>query len=280
MGMSETWMEFPEVWNAMSEVFRTSYHKFGGIMVSQPAGGIVAELISMSIPQPRYIRKVKRYGDIGVNKIAFAVSDVQGFYGENTEKIRFFSEPKSMKLEGWGDYNFVYGRDPEGNLLEFVSSPKLDVQQTFGGARWLGVSVTDLDRSLAFWQSVAFDQMVLEPHEAFSGLVDEAAGSEGTCVRSCLLANSSGGGMLELYECMKPRGRSIPFNTSWGDFGYLELCLETDNFHELSQQTRELGLDHLHLPCIAFDMEDRQFWFEYVQDPDGIPMEIIGVIMK
>lgn len=249
-------------------------------MVSQPVGGIIAELVSMSIPHPRYIRKIKRFGDIGVSKIAFAVGNVKSFYSEYSDRIKFFAEPRSMNLEGWGEYNFVYGRDAEGNLLEFVAAPKLGVTGPWGGACWLGVAVTDLDRSLDFWRSVAFDEILVEPHEKLSGLVDEVADARETRVRSCLLRNSGGGGMLELYECVKPRGRSIPFNTTWGDFGYFEVCLETENFHEMAQQIREMKLDVLHSPCLAFDLEDRQYWFEYIQDPDGIVLEIIGVILK
>jgi catechol 2,3-dioxygenase-like lactoylglutathione lyase family enzyme len=280
LGMSEVYLEFPEVWNPMGDVFRTSLHKFAGVMVSHPSGGITVELIAMSIPHPRPIRVKKRYGDIGVNKITIAVSDVKGFYAASMGTITFFSEPRSVTLPGWGEYSFVYGCDPEGNLLEFVSAPKLEVKDSLGGACWLGVGVTDLERSMAFWQSTAFDQVVIEPHEGFSGLVDEVADGKDTKIRSCLLANSKGGGMLELYESVKPRGRSIPFNSMWGDFGYMEVCVDTDDFHALAQETREQGFNHLHSPCIAFDMADRQFWFEYIQDPDGIVMEIIGVVMK
>jgi catechol 2,3-dioxygenase-like lactoylglutathione lyase family enzyme len=280
LGISEVFMEFPEVWNPMVDVFRTSYHKFGGIMLSHPAGGMIVELIAMSIPRPRYIRKIKRYGDIGVNKITVAVSDVKSFYESRKDTIKFFSEPGSTNLPDWGEHNFVYGSDPEGNLFEFVSGPKLTTEGTFGGIRWVGVGVTDLVRSMAFYQSTAFDVLVVGPHEEFSGLVDEVSGAKGARVRSCLLANSKAGGMIELYECIKPRGRSMPFNTMWGDFGYFEVCVETDSFHELAQQTRMEGMEFLHSPCIAFDMEDRQYWFEYVQDPDGIVIEIIGEVLK
>jgi len=31
--------------------------------------------------------------------------------------------------------------------------------------------------------------------------------------------------MIELFEVMEPRGRSMPFAAGWGDFGYLQVCL-------------------------------------------------------
>jgi catechol 2,3-dioxygenase-like lactoylglutathione lyase family enzyme len=278
---TKVWEEFPEIWNAMTEVFRTSHHKFAGIMFGQEAEGVVVELISMSIPLPRPIRKDKKYGDIGVNKITVAVKDVEQFYKEYNEKIKFAAQPQTVGVPAWGDYNFIYARDPENNLIEFISGPKVESASLFGGVRWLGVSVTDLERSMDFYQKyVGFDTVVVKPHENFSGLVDEVSGANGTKVRSCLLANSKGGGMLELYELLKPRGRSIPLNTYWGDFGYLEVALWVDDIHSSASYFREEGLNILHSPCMAFDGPEIQFWFAYTTDPDGIPVELIAAMPK
>jgi len=150
LGMTETYLEFPEVWNPMVDVFRASLHKFAGTMLYPPAGGIVVELIEMSLPHPRPIRKIKRYGDIGVNKITIAVSDVGKFYGGYQDRIAFLSEPRSTKLPGWGggEYTFVYGPRSGGELAGVYFRPCNGETETFGGARWLGVAVTDLERSV------------------------------------------------------------------------------------------------------------------------------------
>ena len=278
---TKTWEEFPEVWNAMSDIFRTSYHKFSGIMVDQEAAGIVVELIRMTVPHPRPIRKENRYGDIGVNKLTITVSDAEAFYKGMKDTSNFSSEPKSTTFPSWGDYHFVYARDPEGNLIEFVSGEKLEVKDKFGGARWLGLGVTDLERSMAFYQKyVGFDTVVLNPHENFGGLVDDISGARETKVRSCLLANSEGGGMLELYELLKPRGRSIPFNTHWGDFGYLEVAVMCHDIHESAAYYDREGIEWLHRPCLAFDTGDEELWFLYIKDPDGIPVELVAAMPK
>jgi catechol 2,3-dioxygenase-like lactoylglutathione lyase family enzyme len=277
----KVWMEFPEVWNAMGEVFRTSYHKFRGIMFCQEAGGVIVELISMSIPIPRPIRKEKRFGDIGVNKIAIAVSDVEQLYRELSNKINFSFKPKSTTIPGWGDYHFVFARDPEGNLIEFISGPKTEAENRFGGVRWVGISVTDLERSIVFYQKyVGFDTVVVNPHNSFSGLVDEISGAKETQVRSCLLSNSRGGGMLELYELLKPRGRSIPLNTYWGDFGYLEVSTFCNDIHEMGRYFNGEGIEWLHRPAMVFDEVEEEGWFLYIRDPDGIPVETVAVMPK
>jgi len=86
--------------------------------------------------------------------------------------------------------------------------------------------------------------------------------------------------MLELYECMKPRGRSIPLNTYWGDFGYLEISIEADDIHEMGSYCKKEGLDFLHHPCVAFDLADKELWFMYILDPDGIPVETVAEMPK
>ncbi|MFC2070616.1 VOC family protein, partial [Chloroflexota bacterium] len=210
----------------MEGVVRMSPVVFGGAMLNQEAGEFSVELIKMVKPVPCAIRKDFRYGDIGAAKITIAVSDLDKLYGELKSKVNFYSEPKSVTIPEWGDYRFVYCRDPEGNLVEFISSANMEVKNKYGDARWVGISVTDLQRSKSYYQkNLGFDVVIIDTHESFSGLVDEVSGVKQTKVRSCVLANSEGGGMVELFEVLEPRGRSIPFSALWGDFGYLQTCL-------------------------------------------------------
>ncbi|MBW2369110.1 MAG: VOC family protein, partial [Deltaproteobacteria bacterium] len=278
--MTEVAFEFSEIWNAMPDVFRNSYHKFSGGMFYQESGGVILELIKVEIPTPRPIRKEIRYGDIGVNKITIAVSDITAFYKEYRDKVNFCSEPKTLELPGWGEHNFVHGKDPESNYVEFISSPKLPTMHVFGGGCWAGLSVTDLNRSMEFYQSLGFDTITVSPHDRFTGYMNEASGSEETKVRSCLMANSNGLGLLELSEFQHPRGRSIPLNSRWGDFGYLEISIECDDIHETAAFCRNKKMEFLHKPALAFEEKNVEMWFMYVYDPDGIPVEIIAAMPK
>jgi catechol 2,3-dioxygenase-like lactoylglutathione lyase family enzyme len=273
LGFTNVFMEEPmgEV-DGTYEMFRMPSARLAMIMLQQEAGGVIDELVQMSNPVPRPIRKETRYGDIGVAKIAIAVSNVERLYEELKGKVNFCSKPKSTKIPGWGDYAFVYGRDPEGNLIEFVSGSKLRVANRFGGSRWIGISVTDLERSRSFYQKyLGFDTLVVNSHSSFSGLVDEISGGSKTQVQSCIISNSRGGGMLELFEVLKPRGRSIPLATYWGDFGYLEVCLLSNDIHETEKHCEKEGLEILCRPV----NEGERTSFMYIRDPDGNPVEFI-----
>ena len=222
LAAGDVFAEIPEsAHEPMDEVVRSG-NVYSAVLCGQEGGGIVFELVRMVEPEPRPLRRDFRYGDIGVAKTTIAVDDVARLYRERQDGINFCSEPKSAAIQGRGNYRFVYCKDPEGNLIEFVSSDVVPVATGFGGARWVGVSVTDLERSMSFYRKqFKMEKVVIGVHEGFSGLVDEVSGADDTRVRSCLLANRRGEGMVELFEVTRPRGRSIPFASRWGDFGYL-----------------------------------------------------------
>jgi catechol 2,3-dioxygenase-like lactoylglutathione lyase family enzyme len=271
--------DFGVTHNAMPDFFRTSSHVFNGWMYMQEKDAIVVECIQRLEPSPRPIHKQARYGEIGVNKMTVEVADVETFCEAYKDRIRFVSPPKSADIPGWGDYAFAYGTDPDGNLIEFVSGSRIETEEMPGRIRSLGVSVTDLERSIAFYRKyVDFDTVVVEPHEAFSGLMGEVSGSDETQVRSCLLANSNGFHMLELYEVSRPRGRSIPFHVLWGDYGYLEGCYICNDILGLSRALMNEGLEFISQPTsmeIHEEGLEGTAWFIYVRDPDGIPVELL-----
>jgi catechol 2,3-dioxygenase-like lactoylglutathione lyase family enzyme len=271
--------DFGVTHDAMPDFFRASPHVFNGWMYMQEREGIVVECIQRLTPSPRPIHKQPRYGDIGVNKMTVEVADVERFHAGYKDRIQFVSTPRSTKIPGWGDYSFVFGTDPDGSLIEFVSGPKFEVEDTLGSIRSLGISVTDLDRSIEFYQKyVDFDRMVVAPHESFSGIVGEVSGSDDTQVRSCLLGNSNGLHLLELYEVSKPRGRSIPFHVLWGDYGYLESCCVTENVLGLARFLLKEGLEFISCPTpieVHEEGLEGTAWFAYVRDPDGIPVELL-----
>jgi catechol 2,3-dioxygenase-like lactoylglutathione lyase family enzyme len=278
LGLNDVFVEFPEGESeALSELVRTAHPRNASIFLSQEEGGIIVGLTQMIYPIPRAIRKDFRYGDIGVAKLTIAASDLERLYRQLRDRLNCCSKPKLVMIPGWGDYRFMYCRDPEGNIIELISGEKVPVRNRLGGVRWLGISVTDLPRSLSFYQKyLGFDTIVIGTHEHFSGLVDEISGGKQTTVRSCILASSEGDGMVELFEVMKPRGRSIPSFTRWGDFGYTQVCLNGKaglNIYKIADYFEKEGMEFLSGPQLMHDEKSGGFF--YIKDPDGIPLEFL-----
>jgi catechol 2,3-dioxygenase-like lactoylglutathione lyase family enzyme len=258
---------------AIRGLVRSSPALHHAIHLSHPAGGVSVALFHCKIPVPRPIRKDFRYGDIGLNKMTMAVSDVDQVHRDLSKNMTFCSAPKTLTIPGWKAHRFVYGKDPQGNLIEFISGPLAPVEKGFGGVRWLGIAVTDLERSKAFYRNhLEFNRVVVDSHEAYCGFVDEVSGIAGTEVRSCLLASDQGNGMVELFQVDKPRGRSIPFGTLWGDFGYLQVCLAGVDVKAMMGYCETEGLEVLLPPQTIGDPEHGGA-FMYLRDPDGVPVE-------
>lgn len=277
LGFTETFAEFGESeQEIMREVTRSSRAVFSGAILGQKAQGILVELIHMSEPAPRTIRDDFRYGDIGVAKMTVVVSDVQVVYEELRGRIDFCSRPRAAVIPGWGDYPFAYCKDPEGNLVELVSTRATE-KGVFQGACSIGISVTDIERSISFYRDILGLEKVVENHAAFSGIVDEISGGRASRVRSCLLSAKGGSRMtIELFEVSQPRGRSIPFAANWGDFGYLQVAFSCDDIRGMASDIEAAGTSLLCSPKVMDGgIPDHPGEFVYARDPDGIPVEFL-----
>jgi catechol 2,3-dioxygenase-like lactoylglutathione lyase family enzyme len=279
-------LEFTEIFGEMPvddhepihHLVRTSPAVHSAIQINQKGGGIAVSLFCHIYPKPRPIRKDSHYGDIGISKTVLAVHNLERFYYEYQGRLAFCIPLRHIEIPEWGDYAFVYARDPEGNLIEFMDTGKASWPSTFDGVRWIGIAVTDLERSREFYQKhLGFDKTIVNIHQKYSGQVDEIAGSNQAQIRSCILGNSRGNGMVELFESLKPRGRSIPFLTNWGDYGYLQMCLLGTEMPEVEAAFRQADLEIVLEPQMitSDDPSNAGLGFMYVRDPDGIPVEVM-----
>lgn len=282
--LTETFYDFEPLFSPMADTFRDSLHIIEGNMFYHKTGGLTLEPVKKSTPTPQPIHSQPRLGDVGPNKITFAVADVEKFCNEYQDRIKFFSEPRTTTLPGLGEYTFVYGKDPDNNILEFASwSDGKPEEGMFGGARILGIGVTDLERSKAWFQKHGDMDIVVSEHDKFSGMVGEVSGSAETKVKSCLLACSKsslspvGTCMLELYEVSGPRGRSIPFGAQWGDYGFMETSMvAVGSKHKLALYYEEQGVEIAQRGTSAGVEDGTEIWFMYAKDPDGNYIETVG----
>jgi catechol 2,3-dioxygenase-like lactoylglutathione lyase family enzyme len=280
MGFTEVFAEFGESeQEIMREVTRSPRAVFYGATLQQKAGGVMLEFIRMVEPAPRPIRRSVRYGDIGVTKITLSTADVPSVWKALKDRVDFCSRPKTTEIPDLGEYQFVYCRDPEGNLVE-IRSGGSSSGQMFGGACSAGVAVSDLERSLPFYRDfLGLNVVVADVHESFSNQVDEVTGTAGTHVRCCLLSagGEQGAGMLELFETLRPRGRSLPFSALWGDFGHLQVAFDCDDVDGIAADLTAAGMDLLCSPKTLDGGPDHPDpgVFVYARDPDGIPIEFV-----
>lgn len=84
------------------------------------AGNTEVELIQFYSPSSKPLSADAKPNDIGVGHVAFVVPDVDKAYGKLFEKgIEFLSKPQT-NADGT---KWVYLRDPDGTIIEFVQLP-------------------------------------------------------------------------------------------------------------------------------------------------------------
>jgi len=79
-------------------------------------GGSFLEVFEFSSPQPKHRHGDRPVCDNGITHIAVEVTDIHAEYERmKAGGMRFHSEPKAQET-GY----MVYGRDPDGNVLELI----------------------------------------------------------------------------------------------------------------------------------------------------------------
>lgn len=131
------------------------------------------------------------------------------------------------------------------------------------GLEHVGLSVSDLDRSLAFYRDVlGFEvERIIEPSADLP--LGEVVGMPGCLARIAHLQSEKG--MLELFEYQRPRGRSIPEDRTQADKGFIHIGFTSADARAEYRELKEQG--------VRFISEPVEFrpgvWIFYFYGPDG-----------
>ncbi len=134
------------------------------------------------------------------------------------------------------------------------------------------VTVSDMDRSLAFWRDLLgldlLGRGIVEyPH------LDEIVGLPNTRIEWAELA-LPGGGMIEVFRYHRPAGSAV--RPRIPDPGCTHVCLEVEGLDRLVERLREAGVNTRSRRAVRIPFGD---WKDvksiYVQDPDGVTVELI-----
>lgn len=144
----------------------------------------------------------------------------------------------------------------------------------FGSAKLhhCGITVTDLDRSIRFYEEVCGAERDWETQSAG----EEASRLTrvlGTDMRIVQMRLPSGG--IELFEFRSPSGN--PYEMWLNDVGSSHLCLQVDDIEVANDHLQRLGVKCWYPPQTVETGPTEGQRFLFFEDPDGYPIELLEI---
>jgi catechol 2,3-dioxygenase-like lactoylglutathione lyase family enzyme len=160
-------------------------------------------------------------------------------------------------------------------MLTLVIWPPVALAQVVKSVETVGMTVSDMDRSVEFFSKVlSFEQVSdVEVHGAEYEKLQGVFGARTRVVRMKL-----GGEVIELTEYLAPEGRPIPSDSRSNDHGFQHIAVVVGDMDKAYQQLRAHKVRHASTGPQTIPASNkaaagiRAFYFK---DPDGHNLEII-----
>lgn len=137
------------------------------------------------------------------------------------------------------------------------------------GVHHTGITVSDLDRSVAFYGKLGFapEEILVEEGEE----VERGVGVPGAKLRSAILLGPSDS-RLELIQYLEPAGPDAPHPNN--GVGAAHICVEVEDVDAAVAELRDQGVEFLTEPIT----HEAGIRWVYAKDPDGITAELLQVL--
>ena len=134
-----------------------------------------------------------------------------------------------------------------------------------------GLTVRDLDRSLAFYRDVLGMSVVFQ-QEKRGGYLAEIVGYEDAHVRMAHLELAGGGHRIELFEYLEPPPRGAASEPR--DVGITHVCIAVEDIDAVYERATAAGARPISAPVLVDTGANAGGRGAYVRDPDGIIVEL------
>ncbi|HEX4887956.1 MAG TPA: VOC family protein [Luteibaculaceae bacterium] len=253
-------------------------HARRAILSMNLSGGGGAEIWQYTSREPQHAEKEFAWSDCGISAVKIKTTQFDKLVELNRLEDTVSLTPLQERT--------CWISDPYGNFFQIIESAEAfqTLKHPGGGVCGAVITVSDMDRSLAFYQTILGSAQVrFDEHVPLTGFPDSAG--EGTYRRVLLhLSNPNTGAFSKLLgdvylELIQPlwinAGPSRFENRFWGDFGFIHLCLDVTLMSELKAKAGEAGYNFTVDSDGTFDMGESGGRFCYVEDPDRTLIELV-----
>lgn len=136
------------------------------------------------------------------------------------------------------------------------------------GVHHTGITVSDLDRSIAFYEQLGFE--VVERMEEEGEEVELGVGVPGAKLTVAMLEGPNS--RLELIQYLEPANGPAPHPNN--GIGAAHVCLEVEDVDAAVAELREQGIEFVTEPIT----HEAGIRWVYAKDPDGITAELLQVL--
>jgi catechol 2,3-dioxygenase-like lactoylglutathione lyase family enzyme len=147
------------------------------------------------------------------------------------------------------------------------------------GVDHIGVGVTDMERSRAFWAELGFNDVAFDYHGPLPGL-GAIAGRDSVEAHVVMLRPASptplGPGAVKLVQTTDQAPAPMPEGMAWGERGVCEVCVHVKDQAATYERLTAAGAPKLMEPNSSpLDPYGTMCSLSYVADPDGTKIELI-----
>ncbi len=253
-------------------------------MVLNLQGGCAIEVIQPTSFQPRPNLGVFEWGDIGINYIHFKSRDVHHAHTHAKACVDLVKDIHARP----DDRPAFYLQDPDGNWFQVTADDRwyTNSGHPIGGVMGCAIGVSNIEASMKLYADVlGFDQVVYDTTGEFEEWKTLPGGQ--AIFRRVLLQPSrpAGGGFakvtginhIELIQVLSRTTKKIFKGRIWGDLGFVHLGLDVKGMKILEQQLSAKGFPFTCDSQNALSMGNTKVHCVYIDDPDGVLIEMIEV---
>lgn len=260
------------------------------MMAANVKGGGIIELIEHKSKPITSLPEVDLYGHCGILEIGYEVLNIEKVVSDfQSRGIAMLTPIQEIDLGGGRRWRTAFLKDPDGLPLQLTEDLKpgasAPTKAAVHGSSHVSIGVTDLERSISFYQSVLeFDRLVCK----FEGIIPETdpSGTDFQTRNMAILERSADAtgplagllsrGAVKLIE-VPAEARHLYEGRLWGDVGCMEFCLDVSDLLATVAIMKEKDVD-IYLPPMEMSMGTGcKGFLAYIRDPDGTTVEFVEV---
>jgi glyoxylase I family protein len=141
-----------------------------------------------------------------------------------------------------------------------------------------GITVSNLERSLAFWRDILGFELSHKSHQT-GDMAREITGVTGAEIMLAVV-KAPGGHKIELLEYLAPADRKQHVDFRPCDVGHVHVALIVDDLEAVLQKIAQPGWEPAGIPQTLTTGPNAGKRVIYVRDPDGTTIELMELPVK